>query len=73
MNPLNTNPPRNPARLMLPVFAAAAMVAAIWAALYFDLPSGVIITMISFTAGFLGMLFYIDACERVEREELRHD
>lgn len=62
-------PPRNPSRKMLAVFAAAAMVAVIWVAIYFRLPSGVVITMIGGTALFIGLCTAIDFMERAERAE----
>jgi hypothetical protein len=61
--------PRSPSRKMLPVFAGAIMVMAIWMALYFDLPNHVTITLICGTAGFLGLMLCLDAVQRFERAE----
>lgn len=62
-------PSPNPSRVTMGLFAAVAMVIAIWTAIYFDLPSGVVITMIGGTAAFTAFLFFIDALERAERAE----
>lgn len=69
MSDLNINgpAPRNPARLMRPVFVAAAMVAVCWLCIAFGAPSGVTITAVTFTAILIGGLTAVDAMERAER------